>query len=151
MSEPLVHTLRVRYGECDLQGIAFNAHYLSYFDVSITELWRAAFGGYQGMLDRGIDIVLAEAHLRFRKPARFDDELALSIAITHMGNTSILSRHEARCGAHLIAEGDLRHVVVDLKTMAKAPMPDWVRAGLGLWLVPADDGPHRPGDPRTHA
>ena len=74
MSYPLVHTLRVRYSECDLQGIAFNAHYLTYFDVSITELWRAAFGGYRSMLDRCVDIVLAEAHLRFRKPARFDDE-----------------------------------------------------------------------------
>ena len=53
--------LRVRYGECDPQGVVFNAHYLAYFDTSITELWRAAFGSYQAMLDRGVDIVLAEA------------------------------------------------------------------------------------------
>jgi acyl-CoA thioester hydrolase len=77
MSQSLVHTLRVRYSECDLQGIVFNAHYLNYFDTSMTELWRAAYGGYQEMLDHGIDMVLAEAHVRFRKPARFDDELAL--------------------------------------------------------------------------
>jgi len=28
-----VHELRVRYGECDPQGIVFNANYLLYFDV----------------------------------------------------------------------------------------------------------------------
>ena len=56
-------------------GVVFNAHYLAYFDVSITELWRAAFGGYQAMLDRGIDMVVAEAQLRFHASARFDDEL----------------------------------------------------------------------------
>ena len=135
MGTPLVHTLRVRYGECDLQGIVFNAHYLNYFDTSITELWRSACGSYQAMLDRGVDIVLAEAQLRFRKPARFDDELVLSVAVTHLGETSILTRHEARCGPDLVVEGDLRHVLVDLKTIAKTPIPDWAREGLEQFRV----------------
>ncbi len=135
MNQPLVHTLRVRYGECDLQGIVFNAHYLTYFDTSMTELWRAAYGSYRVMLDRGIDIVLAEAQLRFRRPARFDDELALSVAIAHVGNTSILTRHAARCGGDVVAEGDLRHVLVDLQTLQKTPIPDWARDGLEPWRV----------------
>ena len=138
MSEPLVHTLRVRYSECDLEGIAFNSHYLNYFDVSITELWRAAFGGYRAILDRGVDMVLAEVHVRFRKPARFDDELALSIEVTHLGTTSMLTRHVARVGPDLIAEGDLRHVFVDLESLEKTPIPDWARAGLEPWCVPAE-------------
>jgi acyl-CoA thioester hydrolase len=151
VSQPLVHTLRVRYGEADLQGIAFNAHYLTYFDTSITELWRAAYGSYQAMLDKGIDIVLAEANLRFRKPAHFDDELELSVAVTHLGNTSILTSHAARTGGELVAEGDLRHVLVDLKTLEKTPIPDWARQGLEPWCVPSRSD-HPPGrgavDPR---
>ena len=138
MPAPLVHTLRVRYGEADLQGIAFNAHYLSYFDVGMTELWRAAFGNYQAFLERGVDIVLAEARLWFRKPARFDDELTLSVAVTHMGVTSILTRHAARCGEDVVADGELRHVLVDLQTLAKTPIPDWARDGLAPWHVPAE-------------
>ena len=73
VTEPFVHTLRVRYGECDAQGVLFNAHYLAYVDDTITELWRAAFGSYATMLRRGIDIVVAEANLRFRGGARFDE------------------------------------------------------------------------------
>lgn len=138
MPEPLVHTLRVRYGEADLQGIAFNAHYLNYFDVGMTELWRAAFGNYQEMLERGVDIVLAEARLRFRRPARFDDELTLSVAVTRMGVTSMLTSHSARCGDDVVAEGELRHVFVDLQTLAKTPIPDWARDGLAPWHVPAE-------------
>jgi acyl-CoA thioester hydrolase len=137
---PLIHTLRVRYGESDLQGIAFNAHYLNYFDIGMTELWRAAYGNYQTMLDRGVDIVLAEVRLRFRKPARFDDELDLSVAVTHMGTTSIVTRHFARCGRDVVADGDLRHVLVDLQTLAKTPIPDWARDGLEPWHVP-DEAP----------
>src|SRR5262249_50052059 len=95
MGEPLEHILRVRYGECDLQGVVFNAHYLNFFDTSITELWRSACGSYQAMLDRGVDVVLAEATLRFRKPARFDEELTLAVAVTHIGTTSVITRHTA--------------------------------------------------------
>ncbi len=43
MPADFVHELRVRYGECDPQGIVFNANYLLYFDVAFTELWRAGW------------------------------------------------------------------------------------------------------------
>ncbi len=133
--QPLVHRLRVRYAECDLQGVAFNAHYLNYFDTSMTELWRAAYGSYQAMLDRGVDMVLAEARLRFHRPARFDDELELGVEVTHLGRTSFITRHTAGCAGELIAEAELRHVLVDRRTVAKTPLPDWLRDGLVPWTV----------------
>ena len=136
MATPLVHTLRVRYAECDLQGVAFNAHYLNYFDTSMTELWRAAYGSYQAMLDRGVDMVLAEARLRFFKPARFDDELELAVVVTHLGRTSFRTRHTASHGGEPVAEAELRHVLVDRRTVAKTPLPDWLREGIEPWLAP---------------
>jgi acyl-CoA thioester hydrolase len=135
MPEPLVHRLRVRYAECDLQGVVFNAHYLSYFDTSMTELWRAAFGSYQAMLERGVDMVLAEARVRFHWPARFDDELELAVEVTHLGRTSFITRHAARCAGRLIAEAELRHVLVDRETLVKTPLPGWMRDGLVPWTV----------------
>jgi acyl-CoA thioester hydrolase len=139
---PLVHRLRVRYAECDLQGIAFNAHYLNYFDTSMTELWRAAYGGYQAMLDRGVDMVLAEARVRFLQPARFDDQLELAVAVTHLGNTSFRTRHTAGRDGELIAECELRHVLVDRQTGTKTPLPDWLRDGLASWIVSDDRSPN---------
>jgi acyl-CoA thioester hydrolase len=132
---PLSHKLRVRYGECDVQGVVFNSHYLAYFDVSMTELWRAAFGSYDAMLERGVDIVVAEAQLRFRSPARFDDELTLEVAMVSLGNTSLPSRHRVLRGEKLLVEGSLRHVMVDSATLAKTPIPDWVRDGLSPWTL----------------
>src|SRR5450759_5929888 len=82
---PFVHELRVRYGECDPQGIVFNANYLLYFDVAFTELWRAAVGPWQEMVGRGVDAVVAEANLEFRARARFDDELELRAPIGSLG------------------------------------------------------------------
>lgn len=135
MGEPFVHQLRVRYIECDAQGVVFNSHYLAFFDISMTELWRAALGSYQAMVDQGVDIVVAEAQLRFQAPARFDDLLGLEVAIEHMGNTSIVTRHRVRCDDELLVEATMRHVTVDLATMRKEPIPDWLREGLSPWLV----------------
>jgi acyl-CoA thioester hydrolase len=138
VGKPFAHTLRVRYGECDAQGVVFNAHYLAYFDVSITELWRAAFGSYQAMTDRGVDIVVAEAQLRFRAPARFDQQLTLEVSIARLGNTSILSHHLIRHEQQTLVEGSLRHVLVNLPALTKTEIPDWARAALDPWSVPAE-------------
>src|SRR5918997_4455533 len=50
-----VHRLRVRYSECDPQGVVFNAHYVTYFDIALTELWREAIGPYTAMTATGTD------------------------------------------------------------------------------------------------
>ncbi|HTU86680.1 MAG TPA: thioesterase family protein [Solirubrobacteraceae bacterium] len=138
MGQPLVHTVRVRYGECDVQGIVFNPNYLAYFDISMTELWRSAYGSYQAMLERGVDMVLAEAGVRFRRPAQFDDELELAVAVTHLGSTSFATQHWARRAGEIVADADLRHVLVQRESGAKTPIPDWMRAPLERWRVPPE-------------
>jgi len=125
-----VHELRVRYGECDAQGIVFNPNYLAYFDVAVTELWREAFGSWQAMVDRGVDLVVAEANVRFRAPARFDDVLALHVGVGRFGTTSMTTELEVRRDGELLVEGWLRQVFVDAKTWRKTEIPDWAREAL---------------------
>jgi acyl-CoA thioester hydrolase len=138
VGEPFASTLRVRYAECDPQNVVFNAHYLAYFDVSLTELWRAALGSYGAMLERGVDVVVAEARVSFQKPARFDDVLRLEILVTQLGNTSIHSSHWVRRGDELLVEGEMRHVLVDREKLAKTPIPDWLREALAPWTGAGD-------------
>ena len=133
--EPFRHRLRVRYAECDQQNVVFNAHYLAYFDVGMTELWRAAFGGYGIMLEQGVDMVVAEAQLRFRAPARFDDELTLAVTVTRVGTTSMVTEHVITRDSAEVVQGSLRHVFVDPRTLAKTPIPDWLRSGLAPWTA----------------
>jgi acyl-CoA thioester hydrolase len=130
MPPPFVHELRVRYGECDPQGIVFNANYLLYFDVVFTELWRAAVGPWQEMVQRGIDAVVADASLSFRAPARFDDELELRAQIAKLGRTSLTTEIEVVRDDQLLVSGALRHVCVSAETWKKTELPGWVRDGL---------------------
>ena len=76
---------------------------------------------------------MAEAQLRFRAPARFDEELTLEMSLSRLGETSITSAHRISRGEHLIAEGTLVHVLVDLETLTKTPIPDWMRESLARW------------------
>jgi acyl-CoA thioester hydrolase len=128
---PFSHELRVRYGECDPQGIVFNANYLAYFDVAVTELWREAIGPWEAMVERGYDVVVAEANLRFRAPARFDDVIALGARVAELGVTSLRLELDIRRDGELLVEGWLRQVFVDAKTWGKTEIPDWAREALG--------------------
>ena len=130
MGEPFRHRLRVRWHECDLQGVVFNAHYLAYFDMAITELWREALGGYQAMVARGLDLVVAETRIRYLKPLRFDEEFDLTVTVQEMGNTAIHTALSAERDGETAAEGELRHVFVDTESGEKAPIPDDIREAL---------------------
>jgi acyl-CoA thioester hydrolase len=135
MGNPFEHQLRVRWAECDPQGVVFNGHYLAYADIGITELWRTAFGSYATMLERGFDILVGEARLRFLASARFDDLLTLEVAVMRLGRTSIETRHRILRGAELLVEVQIRHVMVGRETLAKTPIPDWARDGLSPWCA----------------
>src|SRR3954470_14153143 len=126
-----VHELRVRYGECDPQGIVFNPNYLAYFDHTVSELWRASsMGSWESMVQRGVDVVVGEANLRFRSPARFDDVIAIHARVAKLGTTSATLEMEVHRDRELLVEGWLRQVFVDAKTWQKTPIPDWARAAL---------------------
>ena len=125
-----VHQLRVRYSECDQQGVVFNGHYLFYYDVALNELWRDRVGLYHEMVDRGFDVVVAEATVRYRSAARFDDLLDIAMPVKHLGTTSMIVQPEFRVGERVVADGEIRHVFVDPATLQKKAMPDDIRAAL---------------------
>ena len=128
---PFRHRLRVRFHECDPQGIVFNANFLAYADIAVTELYREAFGSWQNAMEStGIDMVVAEANVRYLAPLRFDEEFDLVASLTRIGETSTTTEVTMERDGAPAAVVALRHVVVDLTTRAKAPIPDALRAGL---------------------
>jgi acyl-CoA thioester hydrolase len=128
---PFRHGLRVRYHECDPQGVVFNAHYLAYADIAITELYREAFGGWQApMEEHGIDMVVAAATVRYLAALRFDEEFDLVATLVRIGETSTTTRVLMERDGEAVAEVEVRHVVVDAASRRKTPIPDPVREAL---------------------
>lgn len=129
---PFTHPLRVRYNECDPQGVVFNANYVVYVDVTITELWRALFGSYERFIEEtGVDVVVADLQLRFRAPARFDDELEVTLTPALTSASSVTSQIAIDRAGTRILEGTIRHVCVDARALTKVPAPALMRDALG--------------------
>lgn len=139
MSRSFRHRIRVRYSECDLQGVVFNANYLTYLDEAITELWRSAVeGGYEGMVERGVDMVVAEASIRYLSPARFDDEIEIEAAIARLGTTGLTTTMRVLRDGEPLTEATLRHVFVHAREGGKIEIPETVRTGLEPYLAASE-------------
>jgi acyl-CoA thioester hydrolase len=130
MSDEFRHRLRVRYGECDPQGVVYFARYPVYVDVALTELWRERIGPYNDMVEAGSDMVVAELQLRYRASAVFDDEIDVVIGVERLGETSLTCAWRIERGDTLLVEGTIRQVCIDPATKTKKPLPADVRAAL---------------------
>ena len=63
MTDTFTHQLRVRYAECDAQGIVFNGNWFLYFDTVMTEYWRELIGGYNHLPEQfGVETVVVCSH-----------------------------------------------------------------------------------------
>lgn len=131
MGEPFRHSLRVRFNECDPQGIVFNANYLVYADIAITELYREAFGSWDtAMREHGIDMLVAEANVRYLATMHFDQRFELAVSLTRIGETSTTTVIEVELEGETIAQIELRHVVVGAESRSKQPIPQAMREAL---------------------
>ncbi len=130
MSDPYVHRMRVRYGECDPQGVVYFARYPFFFDNAMTDLWRERIGPYTQTVEEGHDFVVGEMNVRYRAPAFFDDELEVWIDSVTVGTTSVTFQWRILRGEDLLIEGMVRQVCIDPPTKTKKPVPDRVRAAF---------------------
>ena len=134
-----MHRLRVRYHECDAQGIVFNANHIAYVDVTLTELWRESFGSYGAMVDLGFDVVVADVHAAFRAPVRFDDALDVALEVKRFGRTSMTTAWRSTVDDLLCVEGEIVHVWVDASTLRPIEVPEAARAFLAGHVASGDE------------
>jgi acyl-CoA thioester hydrolase len=133
-TEPFVHRLRVRYIECDMQGIVFNSHYYTWMDLGHTELIREVLGPLGVLHALGVDVVVAESSARYFASARFDQEIDIGVRLESLTTTSMTTVHTFRHGETTLAEGRVRHVCVKRESWTKTPWPDEVRAAFAPLL-----------------
>lgn len=81
---------RVRYSEVDYQGIVYNAHYLTYFDVTIHEFCRWLPYDYTAAREAtGTDFHTVKALVEWRRPLLFDELFEVELPLARIGRTSL--------------------------------------------------------------
>ena len=71
-------TLRVRYPEVDAMGYVHHSRYLEYFELGRVELLRHLGHSYADLEKSGVFFVVTRFEIRYKQPARYDEELTLS-------------------------------------------------------------------------
>jgi acyl-CoA thioester hydrolase len=126
MSASHTISIRVRYPEVDAMGYVHHSRYLQYFEMGRIEFLRSLGLSYAELEKQGIFFVVAKAEVKFRAPARYDEELSLTTRVTRQTHVRFDHAYEIRRGTALIAEGSTTIACVDRSGQVIA-MPESMR------------------------
>jgi acyl-CoA thioester hydrolase len=115
--------LRVRYAETDQSGVVYHSNYLVWFEVARVELCRDYGFNYRDMeTEADAYLPVIEASVRYRAPARYDDEIVVRTRVVELRSRLIGFAYEVLRASDgtLLAEGETRHVVMNREGRAKA-------------------------------
>ncbi len=122
------HSLRVRWAEVDKQDIVFNGHYLTYFDVGVTEYYRAIGKPYpEAILAEGSDLYAKKAEIEYHASAQYDDMIDVCVRVCRIGRSSFDFAIELYRGNELLVTGALIYVNADPETRKSAPLPETLK------------------------
>ena len=133
------HRLRVRWAEVDVQKIVFNAHYLTYADIGMSEYWRALAMPYEAsmqLLDG--EVFLKKATVEYHASARMDDMLDVGMRCTRVGNSSLAFDCGIFAGDRLLVSVELIYVFADPATQTSRPVPQLLRDAIAQFEAGAD-------------
>ena len=123
--------LRVRWAEVDMQKIVFNGHYLAYFDTAVAGYWRAlAMPYHDTMLQLQGDLFVRKATVEYEGSARYDEQLAVGVRCTRIGNASMAFAAAVFRGQQRLVHGELIYVFADPATQTSRPVPPGLRQAL---------------------
>ena len=129
------HPVRVYWEDTDAGGVVFYANYLKFFERARTEWLRALGVGQQALREStGAIFIVTDTSVRYRAPARLDDELQVTVQLRQRGTASMTIAQEAWRGAvgvgTLLAEGEIRIGCVDHGTFRPRRIPNEVISTL---------------------
>ena len=119
-------TIRVRYEDADPMGFLHHSKYLSYFEIGRTEMYRAAGGDYRQMEELGWFVVVVRADIRYRKPARYDDELVIRTRLQKVTQAKIIHEYQVLLKGESLATATVTLALIDRKGQAQR-IPEWMR------------------------
>ena len=87
-------------------GYLHHSRHLQYFEVGRIELLRAQGFSYADLEGQGVFFVVVKAELRYRSPARFDEELCLTTRVLKQTSVRIDHSYVLRRGEVVVADGE---------------------------------------------
>jgi acyl-CoA thioester hydrolase len=128
--------IRIRYAETDRMGYAYYGNYATYFEVARVEAMRALGIPYKKLEDEGIILPVAEFHVKYKKPAYYDDEITVKVTIKEIPKIRFRFDYET-----YNSEGDLLNsaftelVFVNKDNGRPMVIPDHIRTKISPYFI----------------
>jgi len=122
----MIYEVRVIFGDTDQMGVVYYANYLRFFEGARAEYWRSLGRSYKDLEAAQIAMPVIEAHCSYKRPALYEDVLAIDTDVTEMRGASLRFTYVVRRGGELLAEGFTRHAVIG-PTGRPRPIPEFMR------------------------
>jgi acyl-CoA thioester hydrolase len=122
--------IRVRWMECDGQGIVYNGAYLGYLEIGQAEYYRnLGFAIYIIPQSGYFDFVVVKSTQEFKAPAKVDEIIEVHVRVSNIGNTSLTLNLEiyAEGNDRLLTSIETVYVGYDTATESTRPVPDAIR------------------------
>lgn len=139
MTSAFRHSIKVRYGDCDMQRVVFNANYLAYVDDAVDTWMRTALSvdlaqsvDPTSLHSIGFDFMVKKASITWTAAARFADTVDLDCSVSRWGTTSFDVEVIGSVGGHERFSTVVTYVSVDPFSQRPVPVPSLVKKCLGF-------------------
>jgi acyl-CoA thioester hydrolase len=133
-TEAFVWPVRVYWEDTDAGGVVYYANYLRFMERARSE-WLRQRGLVQSTMaeDIGAILVVTSLQCNYLKPARLDDELAVSVELTRLGKASMqMAQQVRRCrDDELLLSGEVKAACLDAESWSPRRFPDRLAMALG--------------------
>ena len=125
--EPVIYSRRLRFSDCDAQGIVYNPTYLVYWDDAFTDYMDAIGCPWNFMVANGDDVVLARTEIDYRRSARMGQVVSTTARVVGIGRSSVTFEYLTTESGETVVEGRQVQVIVDHETMRPKAVPAYLR------------------------
>jgi len=128
-------TIRVRYGEADMMGYLYYGYYSFYYEQARVETMRSLGIPYKRMEELGFLLPVRDLHIKFIKPAYYDDVVRIKTTIRKMPTVRHTFEYEMFNESNeLINSAETTLVYLDKQTRKPVDCPAFVKDLLRSYL-----------------
>jgi acyl-CoA thioester hydrolase len=118
---------RVNYSETDQMGLVYHANYVVWLDMARTEHLRHTGVTYKDMEAQGVYLAVTDVHIRYRRPARYDDLVRVRCWVRDLASRRVIFGYAVERAEtdELLATAETALIALD-RNHALSRIPDHV-------------------------
>lgn len=118
--------VRIYFEDTDLSGVVYHANYLRYMERARSDMLRLAGIDQRAANEAGEGAwAVTDLAIRYRLPARLDDELLVESVVTAVRGASVDIAQTIRCGDAILTEGRVTAAFVSPEGRARRQPAGW--------------------------